>query len=89
VRPRAISAPRNRFAQDSFHGPQIGDLASHVGQMGFGDDTHLGARTLALIRETKQRPHLTDGESKQAGATDEIQTLQVLRPVEPVTAFTS
>src|SRR5688572_11010842 len=77
------------FLQHSLHRPQVGDLVAHVGEVRFGDDSDLCTRTLPLVREPKQRPDLADRESKQAGPTDEVQPLEMLDPVEAVSALTS
>src|SRR5262249_27098128 len=89
MRSLADGAPRHGSPEDALHPPEVGDLVPNVDQVCLGHDTHLRARTLALVRETKQRPHLVDGEPKQASATDEMQTLEVRRLVEPVAACTS
>src|SRR5262249_4539890 len=89
VRTRARGAPRDRFLEDLLHRLEIRDLVAHIGQMFFGDSTRVGAGAFALVREPEQRPDLADRKAEQAGATDEIQTLEVLGAVEAVAPFTA
>src|SRR2546427_2735610 len=53
------------------------------------NDTDLGARALALVREPKQRPHLADRKPEGASPADEVQAFEVLGPIEPVAARAS
>src|SRR5437899_13075604 len=50
------------------------------------NDTDLGARALALVREPKQRSHLPDRKPESASPADEVQAFEVLGPIEPVAA---
>jgi AcrB/AcrD/AcrF family protein len=62
---------------------------AHLATVSFGDHPNLRAWPLSLVREPEQRPHLADRESEQARSTDEIQTLEVLGPVESVAPCTA
>src|SRR5207244_8257733 len=53
------------------------------------NDTDLGARALALVREPKQRPHLADRKPEGARPADEVQAFEVLGPIEPIAAGAS
>src|SRR5712691_446040 len=54
-----------------------------------GHDPHLRARTLALVGQLEECPDLVDGEAERAGTADEGQSLEMVRPVQPITAGAS
>ena len=88
VSPLARCAPCDRCLQNALHPAEVRDLGSHVLEVSIRDDPNLGARALALIREPEQRPHLTNGEPKRTGATNEGQSLELVGAVQAVASRT-
>jgi len=54
-----------------------------------GHDPHLGARALALVGQLEEGPDLVDGETERARPADKGQSLEMVRPVQPITAGAS